>query len=113
MVVITPRRLIVAGLITAILLGYIGPVKGYLDQRSQLGAERARLAALEERRDEYKAQLAALGRPDVLEERARELGLVQPGERPFVVNGDLEPPPPEPQEHGDDGGPFGWLTGVF
>ena len=102
-----------AGLLTAILLGYIGPVKGYIDQRSELGAERTRLAALEERRDRYRAQLTALGRPDVLEERARELGLVQPGERAFVVNGDLHPPPPEPEDDGDDGGPFGWLTGVF
>jgi cell division protein FtsB len=88
-------------------------VKGYFDQRSELGAERARLSALEDRRDQYRSQLTALGRSDVLEERARELGLVQPGERAFVVNGDLDPPPPEPEGDRDDGGPFGWLTGVF
>ncbi len=102
-----------AGLLTAILIGYIGPVKGYLGQRSELAAERARLAALEDRRDRYKAQLAALGRPEVLELRARELGLVRPGERAFLVNGELDPPPSEPADAGDDGGPLGWLTGIF
>jgi len=103
----------VAGLLTAILLGYIGPVKGYLDQRGELRGESARLALLEERRDELRGQLAALDRPDVLEERARELGLVLPGERAFVVRGDLDPPPPAPAPDGDDGGPFGWLTALF
>jgi hypothetical protein len=49
----------------------------------------------------------------VLETRARELGLITPGERAFLVRGDLEPPPPEPPDDGGDGGPLGWLTALF
>jgi hypothetical protein len=48
----------------------------------------------------------------VLEARARQLGLVMPGERAFLVRGDLDPPPPA-EEGGGDGGPLGWLTDRF
>lgn len=108
---IRARRIIVAGVLTALLLGYIGPVSGYLDQRSELRDERARLAELERTRDAFRRQIADLGEPAVLEARARELGLIEPGERAFVVRGDIDPaPPPEPRH---DGGALGWLTGLF
>jgi hypothetical protein len=103
----------VAGLLTAILLGYAGPVSGYLDQRAELREERAKLADLEARRDAFRAQIAQLGQAPVLEARARELGLVLPGERAFLVRGDLDPPPPPPPADADDGGPLGRLTGLF
>jgi hypothetical protein len=97
--------------LTALLLGYIGPVSGYLDQRAELRDERARLAELERTRDSFRIQIANLGQPAVLEARARELGLIKPGERAFVVRGDVDPPPPpEPR---DDGGALGWITGLF
>ena len=98
-------------MLTALLLGYIGPVSGYLDQRSELRHERAKLAQLERTRDSFRSQIANLGQPAVLEARARELGLVQPGERAFVVRGNIDPPPP-PGPRGD-GGAFGWITGLF
>jgi hypothetical protein len=91
----------------------VGPVRGYLEQRGELRDERAKLAALEERRDEFRAQLEALDTPEVLETRARELGLVRPGERALLVRGDLEPPPPETRDGGGDGGPLGWITALF
>ncbi len=100
-----------AGVLTALLLGYIGPVSGYLEQRATLGQERARLNELERTRDALRSQIADLGQPAVLEARARELGLVRPDERAFVVRGDLDPkPPPEPKH---DDGRLGWLTGLF
>lgn len=102
-----------AGLLTAILLGYIGPVTGYLDQRAELREERAKLAELEARRDGFREQIAQLGQAPVLEARARELGLVLPGERAFLVRGDLDPSPSAPPDHADDGGPLGWLTALF
>jgi cell division protein FtsB len=97
--------------LTALLLGYIGPVSGYLDQRAALRDERGRLAQLESTRDSLRTRIADLGQSAVLEARARELGLIEPGERSFVVRGDLDPKP-EP-EKGDDGGRLGWLTGLF
>jgi cell division protein FtsB len=94
------------------VIGYVGPVRGYLSQRAELRDERARLETLERRRDDFKAQLAALDTPQVLEGRARELGLVRPGERAFLVRGDLDRPPPAPEDHGD-GGVLGWLGAIF
>lgn len=49
----------------------------------------------------------------MLEERARALGLVAPGERAFLVRGDLEPAPVPNGDGGRDDGPLGWLTGIF
>ena len=37
---------------------------------------------------------------------------VKPGERAFLVRGDLDPPPRVQERRGDDG-PFGWVTGRF
>ena len=76
------------------LLGYIGPVMGYLDQRAELRDETAQAWRLLEReRDGFKEQLAALDQPAVLEARARALGLIEPGEKAYLVRGDLDPPP--------------------
>jgi cell division protein FtsB len=98
--------------LTAVLLGYIGPVMGYLDQRSELRDETAKLALLERERDGFKEQLAALDQPAVLEARARALGLIEPGEKAYLVRGDLDPPPARTAGD-DDGGPLGWLTDIF
>lgn len=49
----------------------------------------------------------------MLETRARELGLIKPGERAFLVRGDLEPAPATPKGGGGDGGPLGWLGDLF
>jgi hypothetical protein len=68
---------------------------------------------LEERRDDFRAQLQALDTPEVLETRARELGLVKPGERALLVRGDLDPPPAQATEGDGDGGPLGWLGALF
>jgi hypothetical protein len=95
-----------------VLLGYIGPVMGYLDQRAELRDETARLATLERERDGFKEQLAALDQPAVLEARARALGLIEPGEKAYLVRGNLDPPPATSAGH-DDGGPLGWLSGIF
>jgi cell division protein FtsB len=103
----------VLGLLTALLVGYVGPVKGYLDARAELRDERTKLAALEERRDDFRAQLEALDTPEVLETRARELGLIAPGERAFLVRGELDPPRPESRDGGGDGGPLAWLGALF
>lgn len=110
---IRARRIIVAGLLTALLLGYVGPVSGYLSQRSELRDESAKLEVLEHNRETLRRQIADLNKADVLEARAREIGLIKPGERAFIVRGDLEPKPHAAKGGGGDGGPFGWLTGIF
>jgi len=79
------RRLFVAGVALAILISYLGPVRGYLHQRSDLRGYEAQLRTAEDRRDHIQAQLRALDNPVVLEQRARELDMIRPGERQFVI----------------------------
>ncbi|MCC6833211.1 MAG: septum formation initiator family protein [Thermoleophilia bacterium] len=99
-------------MLTAVCIGYIGPVNGYISQRSELARERADLTRLEARRDALSAQLKALERADVLEARARQLGLLMPGEKGYVLKrAELEPPAPAPERHDD--GLWGWLTSRF
>ena len=109
---INARRIIILGLLTALLLGYVGPVSGYLAQRAELRDESAKLAVLEHNRATLRRQIADLNRADVLEARARSIGLIKQGERAFIVRGELARPA-APAKASDDGGPLGWLTGIF
>jgi cell division protein FtsB len=79
-----------------------------LQQRGELGEQQSALARLEHDREELKRQLSALEQPEVLEARARKLGLIKPGEKSFIITG-LEPPAPAPPP--DDPGILGWLFG--
>lgn len=81
------RRLLLAGVLIAIALAYIGPVRDYLDQRSELQGYQAALHAAEAKRDRIAKQIDALEQPAVLEARARELDMVRPGERSFLIDG--------------------------
>ncbi len=82
----------------------MGPVHGYLSQRQELAAEQRNLDVLIARRDALRRQIQALDRDDVLEARARELGMVKPGERSFLVR---EPSPGGDPAAGAPGGPAG------
>jgi cell division protein FtsB len=84
----TPRlkRLLVAGVLMGIIVGYVGPVRGYLAQHSALRAERTKLAGLQKERDGLTRRLEALEDPVVLEIVAREAGFARPGERVFRVS---------------------------
>ncbi len=65
---------------------YIGPARTYvatLKESSQRTADVQRLAA-ENRR--LTARRAALRKPSVLEAEARRLGMVRPGERPYILD---------------------------
>jgi hypothetical protein len=87
-------------------------VKGYFDQRSELRRQQAHLVALESEGRGYLAQIAAAETPEVLEMRAREHGLVRPGERAFAIRGELDPSPP-PVEHDGGGGLFSWFPDIL
>jgi hypothetical protein len=78
------------GVVVAIAISYVGPVRGYLAQREALRSQEAQLRAMEARRDRLAAEVRALATLPVLEERARKLGMVRPGEHAFIVQG-LEP----------------------
>ena len=89
-------------------------MRGYLHQRAELAEQRQTLAALEDRRDRLKLQITALRRPDVLEARARELGLVLPGERSYLLRGLPDPDEPDAADPEDEGGGLlGFLPDPF
>lgn len=94
-----------AGIAAGIMVGYIGPVRGYLAQRSELATQRAGLARLEATRDKFARRLDALNDPVVLEVVARELGFVRPGEKVFYIAKGPRQRPAPPGGAGD--GPSG------
>jgi cell division protein FtsB len=96
------RRLFLAGVVIAILIAYIGPVRGYLDQRSELQGYQRALAQMQSRRDHIAHQIRAIDQPAVLEARARELDMVRPGERRFALKG-LVRPARQPRKHDEPG----------
>ncbi|MDP4621089.1 MAG: septum formation initiator family protein [Thermoleophilia bacterium] len=94
-------------------LAYVGPVRDYMHQKEQLRAEQVDLIEAREVRDDLSRQIKALGQPAVLEARARELGMVRPGETPYAVRGIAKPqlPPKEPVD--DRTGVWGFITGLL
>lgn len=81
----SPRTIVIAGLFAAVGLSYIGPVSGYLSQKSTLRVQETALTQLQAERTRLSAELAQLRRPAVLEIRAREIGMLRPGEEGFVI----------------------------
>jgi cell division protein FtsB len=71
----------------AVAIGYVQPLRAYREATADVAARRAEVdriaranAALEDRIDEAAT-------PEFVEREARKLGLVQPGERLFIVTG--------------------------
>lgn len=92
---------------------YVGPVRDYMRQKDQLRAEQVRLIDARTTRDDLSRQIKALGRADVLEARARELGMVRPGETPYAVRG-ITAPDPRPGTPADERtGVWGFITGFL
>lgn len=81
-------------------------------QKDQLRAEQVQLIEARKVRDDLARQIKALGRDDVLEQRARELGMVRPGETPYAVRGITTPSPPPKADSGDGTGVWGFITGL-
>jgi cell division protein FtsB len=78
---------VLIGVVVAIAISYVGPVRGYISQREALRAQEGQLRALEARRDRLAEEVRALSTLPVLEQRARKLGMVRPGEHAFVIQG--------------------------
>jgi len=88
-------------------------VRDYLQQKEQLRAEQVDLIEAREVRDDLSRQIKALAQPAALEARARELGMVRPGETPYAVRGIKEPvlPPKAPAD--ERTGVWGFISGLL
>ena len=67
-------------------------VQEWRANRDDIRERSARIAALERDRDQLRARLARASTPTALEEQARRLGLIMPGERAWLVDGLPEAP---------------------
>jgi cell division protein FtsB len=74
-----------------VLLGvvalYVGPSISFLHTYKEAKARRGEVHALQAENAQLRARKQGLKDPRTLEREARRLGLVKPGERPFVVQG--------------------------
>jgi cell division protein FtsB len=74
-----------------VLLGvvalYVGPSLSFLHTYREAKARRGEVRSLQGENDRLRARRKALQDPRTLEREARRLGLVKPGERPFIVKG--------------------------
>ncbi|MEO2139126.1 MAG: septum formation initiator family protein [Thermoleophilia bacterium] len=107
------KRLLIVGLIGGLVCAYVGPVRDYLRQKDQLRAEQLELIDARAVRDGLSRQIKALGRDDVLEARARELGMVRPGETPYAVRGIRKPDPPPKATSDEPTGVWGFISGLI
>ncbi|GAA1397283.1 hypothetical protein GCM10009613_49730 [Pseudonocardia kongjuensis] len=90
----TKRAAILAIVVCALALTVAVPLHNYVAQRQELAAVSDRQQALEAEVDRLSADRARLSDPAEVQAQARtRLGMVQPGETPYVVQ---FPAPPEP-----------------
>jgi cell division protein FtsB len=70
-----------------LLFLYVNPARSYIHTMQESKRRQAQVEVLEREHAKLEARRQALARPDVVEAEARRLGMVRPGERPFVVRG--------------------------
>lgn len=79
-------RLLLVGALIIIGVGYVSPAINFYTRSQDIGREQAARAELKVRNDELNLERDRLNDMVYVEEVARkELGLVKPGEQPFIV----------------------------
>lgn len=73
--------------VLVIALGYVQPLRAYLDARDEVALRQADIAVLDGERQRLERRLEFTGTDAFIEREARRLGLVRPGERLFIVKG--------------------------
>jgi cell division protein FtsB len=80
-------RLGLLGVLFVILILYVSPVMHWIEQSRTAGHERSQVKSLQAEHDMLQARLRELHEPGAVEREARKLGMVAPGEKPYVVQG--------------------------
>ena len=70
-----------------ILLMYVSPLTRWVTQKNTAKQDTAELRQLEATIADLKGKLKSLQSPQALELKARSLGMVEPTERAFVIDG--------------------------
>ena len=73
--------------LVGVLALYINPARSYFTTWHESKSRGAEVAALEKENERLRARRDELRNPAALEREARELGMVRPGERAYVVEG--------------------------
>lgn len=68
-----------------LLFLYVNPLRSYVHTLQESNERQGQVQVLEREHKALQARQQALTRPEVVEAEARRLGMVRPGERPFVV----------------------------
>lgn len=78
-------RVALLALLGGILLLYVSPAKHWWEQSRTAASQTAELRELEAEHEKLKQRAKRLQDPDTLELEARKLGMVQMGERAYVI----------------------------
>ena len=78
-------RVALLAVLSAIVLLYIPPVTHWIEQSQTSAREHAQVRSLIRERARLRAQLRSMTGPGSLERQARRLGMVKPGERPYII----------------------------
>lgn len=80
-------RLALIVVLLFILALYVRPLQGYWSSWQEAKTKRAEVTALQQENRELRARRAALSSEKALEQEARRLGMVKPGERAYSLKG--------------------------
>jgi cell division protein FtsB len=73
--------------LAAILISYLNPLLGFISSYRESSAAKERLHELLAENRQLHARVQASDEPAVVERYARRQGMIEPGERPYVVHG--------------------------
>jgi cell division protein FtsB len=74
-------------LLGGVLLAYVGPARSLVSTWRESNARQAQVRTLDREHQVLLRQAKQLRDPRTVQEEARRLGMVRPGERPYVVSG--------------------------
>ncbi len=78
-------RVALLGVLVALVALYVGPALSYVSTVREAGQRRAAVAALQREHARLLARREALRGVGAAEREARRMGMIRPGERPYVV----------------------------
>lgn len=81
------KRVALLLVLLVVVLSYVKPLATYVQQWISARHDRAQLQGLEVENTTLRRRAHELSKPGAIDEQARRLGMIKPGERPYVVEG--------------------------